>query len=123
MLVKLFFKRNNRRKHIYAMVDFFLTKKKWVDFSVTNLKLKFQREWYVPMAKKQSIPTIRKIFSINDGREFASMHLDGKRWNTEKKHAYIVENEAKKKNYLQRMNMQRQCNEKKNNVFKRKMQK
>lgn len=33
-------------------------------------------EMYVPMAKKQSIPTTRKIFSIIEGLELASMHLN-----------------------------------------------
>lgn len=33
---------------------------------------------YIPIAKKQSIPTIKNIFSISDGRELASTHLDGK---------------------------------------------
>lgn len=34
---------------------------------------------YIPMVKKQSIPTIRKIFSIIDGLELASMHLNSKK--------------------------------------------
>lgn len=33
------------------------------------------KQIYIPIAKKQSIPTIRNIFSIIDGRELASMHL------------------------------------------------
>lgn len=43
--------------------------------SASEKKKKNEHHIYVPIAKKQSIPTIKNIFSVNDGLDLASMHL------------------------------------------------
>lgn len=57
---------------------------------------------HIPMAKKQSIPTIRNIFSISDGLELASMHLRWKKMKKEKKKSKQSSNKHAKNNEMEK---------------------
>lgn len=53
---------------------------------------------YIPMAKKHSIPTVRKIFSMTDGLELASMHLNTRNTEKRKRQTYVATQKPNEKN-------------------------
>lgn len=50
------------------------------------------------MAKKHSIPTVRKIFSMTDGLELASMHLNTRNTEKRKRQTYVAQQKPNGKN-------------------------